>query len=553
MAISTFPAPEGGATNNDFVVDMNETTNNSIDLPREFGSGSYAISLSSGDTTYDVYFLDSDGATVGYSNSSSIVASAAFETVVILGVATDEVISFAFSGAVANANGEGDETGAGAYLVSITPSDLPELDDTANVVGGNFAADVEFYFESGTVSTAAKNIVRSDSTALVVTRPDALDPALDPWDVKVINPGVTPPTGSNSHILAGTVDAGAAPVWVTTSPLPAGTLLQAYSETLSATDADGSVSYTVTSGSLPTGLSLDSSTGIIAGTPTAVGNPFTVTAEDQGGNTNPREFEIPIVQATGGSISVVDGYTVHTFDASGDFTPLTTITDVEYIILAGGGGGRRFGGGGGGGGLLASIPTFASGSATTALSAVTVNAQTYAVTIGAGGGENASGTDSSLANIGTAIGGGYGASRNVNAASGGSGGGASDNNGNKNEGAGTTGQGFSGGPKGSGNIDGGAGGGGTGGVGIATNAGQTGGIGTSNFLDERGWGAGGGGGQNGGSASGGGSDGNDQTNYAGNGGTAGNSATANYGGGGGGSSNSPSGSGASGKVIVRYQ
>lgn len=581
MGISTFPAASGGgAVNNDFVVDLNDTTNNVIDLPRQYVSGSYNIALSSGDTSFDIYFLDENGDSVAYSNSASIVASAGFQTVVILGVATDEIITFTFAGAVADANSEGDEPGAGAYLTSISPSDLPTADDTATVIGGNFSTAVEIFFDSGTVTKAAKNITRTDSTALIVTRPDDFDPALDPWDVRAINPGVTPPTGSNAHILAGTVDAGAVPVFQTTSPLPQAQVNQVYAATVVATDADGSVTYSITAGSVPAGLSFNGATGVISGTPTAGAETFTVEALDDGGNSNTREFDLPVQLATGGSVTTDGNYTVHTFNSSSDFIALGALNAVEYIILAGGGGGgagfgNGTGGGGGGGGLLSSISGFSSGSASAALSSINISAGTYAVAVGAGGaggdqaGPGASGTDTSFATVGTAIGGGGAAGQNTNtaASSGGSGGGDSANS--NAAGAGTTGQGFSGGLSNSGLLGGGGGGTSEQGKDSSGNlVGADGGKGTHNFLDQRGWGAGGGGGaanQNNDGGSGGGSTGNDQTNLAGDGGTRANTSgadgfpgVANFGGGGGGvgidaGNFGDGGAGGSGKVVIRYE
>lgn len=578
MAISVFPAGGGEFVTNDFVVDMNDTSNNVIDLGRAYASGAYDISLASGDTSFDIYAVDANGNSVGYTKDATMVTTGEFTTLAILGVAQDERITFAFAGASNDATSEGTATGAGAYLESISPSDLPNIDDTANVVGGNFATDVEIYFESGAVSTPAKNITRSDSTALIVTRPDSLDPDLDPWDVKAINPGVTPPTGSNAHILAGAVDAGARPVWVTTSPLTQATINQAYSETLEATDADGSVTYSITAGSLPTGLSLDGSTGVISGTPTTAGSTFTARALDEGGNTNEREFTLPVAVASGGTISTVGNYTVHTFESSGDFVAFADLSNVEYIILAGGGGGgHQPGGGGGGGGLISSITGFNSGAATSALTPIsTVSAGTLAVTVGAGGAgslnftQGGSGSDSSIAGIGTAIGGGGGGGElNDSGLSGGSGGGGARSSGSG--GLGTTGQGFSGGSEDDGIQGSSAGGGGTGGAGnkgFAVNANAydsgNGGLGTHNFLDQRGWGAGGGGGNTQNTlfiAEGGGSTGNDQTSYAGNGGagkfdTNPNSGVDGFGGGAGGQvnfSNMVQRFGGSGKVVIRYE
>jgi len=453
MAISVFPAGGGEFVTNDFVVDMNDTTNNVIDLGRSYAIGAYEISLASGDTSFDIYAISADGQSAGYTNNATLVTTGAFTQLAILGVATDERITFSFSGTSNDSTSEGDAVGAGAYLESITPSDLPNQDDTANIVGGNFASDVEIYFESGTVSTEAKNIVRSDSTALVVTRPDQLDPALDPWDVRVVNPGIPEPTGSDAHILAGTVDAGAVPVWTTTSPLDLATAGSAYSKTLEATDPDtGLVTYSITSGSLPTGLSLDSSTGVISGTPSTGSETFTVAAIDSAGNENERDFDLPVALATGGTVEFRDGFITHVFLASDDFVAPNTIPSAEYLLIAGGGGGAS--GGGGAGGYLSGISgeTGAGGSAVA--SPIEISSGTHAVAVGAGGTGNnrnsipGQGGDSSFGSLLTAVGGGHGGaiSSNINpdAGDGGSGGGADRSNFGGNAGSGTPGQGFDG-------------------------------------------------------------------------------------------------------------
>jgi hypothetical protein len=61
------------------------------------------------------------------------------------------------------------------------------------------------------------------------------------------------------------------------------------------------------------------------------------------------------VKATGGTITEANGFFIHTFTASGTFTPLVNITGVQYLVIAGGGGGggggsTNAGGGGGGAG-----------------------------------------------------------------------------------------------------------------------------------------------------------------------------------------------------------
>ncbi|MBM4146350.1 MAG: hypothetical protein FJ240_08775, partial [Nitrospira sp.] len=68
---------------------------------------------------------------------------------------------------------------------------------------------------------------------------------------------------------------------ITTSPLPSGTVGQAYSLQIQASGGLAPITYTIISGSLPTGLNLNSSTGMISGTPAASGNySFTVRATD---------------------------------------------------------------------------------------------------------------------------------------------------------------------------------------------------------------------------------------------------------------------------------
>jgi hypothetical protein len=68
-----------------------------------------------------------------------------------------------------------------------------------------------------------------------------------------------------------------APTITTSSPLPAGTVGSAYSQTITAT-GDATITFSVTSGTLPAGLSL-ASNGALTGTPTTAGaSTFTVTA-----------------------------------------------------------------------------------------------------------------------------------------------------------------------------------------------------------------------------------------------------------------------------------
>ena len=253
--------------------------------------------------------------------------------------------------------------------------------------------------------------------------------------------------------------------------------------------------------------------------------------------------------ATGGTITTAGGYTIHTFTSSGTFTASKAGT-VEYLVIAGGGGGgSTVGGGGGAGGYRTAI-------------GFSVAEGAHTVTVGAGGAQDTSGSDSVFSTI-TSTGGGRGGPFQTSGFAGGSGGGVGGRNSSANGaggGAGTAGQGNAGGNRGGGGANalcGGGGGGGAGSVGGDSRAldgtnykeGGHGGAGlassiTGSSVTRAGGGGGGGdlGAAGGDAGSGGGG--------AGNGGSAG---TANTGGGGGGAGNSVAGTaGGSGVVIVRY-
>jgi len=72
-----------------------------------------------------------------------------------------------------------------------------------------------------------------------------------------------------------------APLLITTSSLPSGTVNAGYSATLGASGGVTPYSWSIISGSLPNGLNLNASTGAISGTPSVVGNfAFTVQVSD---------------------------------------------------------------------------------------------------------------------------------------------------------------------------------------------------------------------------------------------------------------------------------
>ena len=287
------------------------------------------------------------------------------------------------------------------------------------------------------------------------------------------------------------------------------------------------------------------------------------------------------IGASGGTETTSGDYKIHTFNSSGTFTVSSVGNsagggdEVSYMIIAGGGGGgtnnpssSTGGGGGGGGGYREGK---ASGDPYTASplnapAGLTVTAQAYPITVGAGGAGSSDPGGTSVFSTITSAGGGNGGSyqQGFNGADGGSGGGGAYARGN---GAGNTPpvsppQGNSGGPSTSGGGRGAAGGGGAGGAGAGA-SGTTAGAGGSGVTSSitaspvgRAGGGGGGGGcgsppqATGGTASDGGGAGADNNNGTG---FAGTNNKGGGGGGAGGTSAGSGGSGGSGIVVIRYK
>jgi hypothetical protein len=257
--------------------------------------------------------------------------------------------------------------------------------------------------------------------------------------------------------------------------------------------------------------------------------------------------------ATGGTVSNVGGYRIHTFTSSGSFEVVSGSAEVEYLVAAGGGGGgSNRGGGGGAGGLK------------TGTGLVVAVGNTYTITVGAGGGTATQGSNSSALGIST-TGGGRGGSHtgSDNGGSGGSGGGAAMNYSTNSftGGAGISGEGNNGGNSGVANdsirnTGGGGGAGAAGTAGSGTTIKPDGGIGTaSSITGSSVYYAGGGGGASGGTDRPNAGAGDGGLGGGGNGSSAGSATagTTNTGGGGGGASTSSTGAaGGSGIVIIRY-
>jgi len=157
-------------------------------------AGAYSISSQLNDTTFDVYLVTSGNQNAGYTNSSALEATLAFNRVVVYGGAENDVLSFVTPAITPATKGDVAD-GAAPFLTSATPTTLASIDDTTTVTGGNFATDVGISFMGqDTVAVSAKSVVRSSSTELIVTRPDSFPEAQQPFTMTATNAGITNPS-----------------------------------------------------------------------------------------------------------------------------------------------------------------------------------------------------------------------------------------------------------------------------------------------------------------------------------------------------------------------
>jgi hypothetical protein len=317
-------------------------------------------------------------------------------------------------------------SGGGPKVTSLI---YPDDDTAANTIGGQtvyingsgFDSNVTVYINN----SAVPSVTYINSGNVQITTPNL---ASGTYPLYVINPE----DGGTAIVSPGIV-ISPEPVWVTGTTLEGFLLSSSVSRNLSAT-GDGSVTYTLKDGStLPGGLTL-AANGLLSGTITSPPNTsttytFTALAIDSENQSTERTFSIlgSALTATGGTVSNISGYRVHTFTSTGSLT-VTGSGSVEYLVVAGGGGGGAGpyqGGGGGGGGLVEG--------------SVSLSQETYTITIGGGGaastgtgvrGSNTSISGNDITSI-IGIGGGGGAGElpspggGAIAGSGGSGGGGS--------------------------------------------------------------------------------------------------------------------------------
>jgi len=234
-------------------------------------------------------------------------------------------------------------------ISAISPSNALSGDGTGNytftITGTDFeASTVKFIGNDATEYTPSSVTVNDSASITAVIAKSTLPTNNEPYDVKVTNGNGLFNTNTDLFNI------DAQPAWVTASG-SIGTVGDAArvgtSFTVEATDPESeTITYALVSGSLPSGMSLNTSTGVISGTPAAVGSNttsnFTLEARDPASNATERAFSITI-----------NAPQVETFNSSGTFSVPGGTTAVSVLVVAGGGGGGfDVGGGGGAGGLI---------------------------------------------------------------------------------------------------------------------------------------------------------------------------------------------------------
>jgi hypothetical protein len=221
-------------------------------------------------------------------------------------------------------------------ISSVTPATFNGEQGTVFTINGSdFTADaVVNFIDSANNLWPAGTVVFVNATQLTATTPKDFTVADEPLDVKVSQ-------ASGQVTKLDCIDCGGTPTWTTASGTLA-TINDAYGNyspiaTVSATDPDNgsTISYSVTTGSLPAGTELNGTTGAITGDPTNVTaqttSTFSVTAQDNAGNTAVRSFSIIVNPVLDGSTSARAGTS-----ATAIKTATSTTTNGKYWITING-------------------------------------------------------------------------------------------------------------------------------------------------------------------------------------------------------------------------
>ncbi len=211
-----------------------------------------------------------------------------------------------------------------------TSAALPENIETAPTVtglsptsgstaGGTLATITGTSFTGATSvsfgGVAATGLTVNSATSITATSP--VGTGVGTVDVVVTTPG-----GSSATSVADRFTY-VLPLTLASVTLPAATAQAAYSQTLSASGGTSPYTYAVSAGALPTGTSLNSSTGVLAGTPTATGTfSFTVRVTDANSVTATASFSLTV----NGAVTATQAIPTEVLTQNHAVTPFTPVT-----------------------------------------------------------------------------------------------------------------------------------------------------------------------------------------------------------------------------------
>jgi large repetitive protein len=164
------------------------------------------------------------------------------------------------------------------------------------------------------------------STAGVISGTPTGSTGTSNFTVKVTDSQTPTPATQTANL---SITVSIAPLTITTSSLPGGSVGSVYSQTLQASGGVPPFAWSITVGTLPAGLTLNANTGVISGTPTATGtSTFTVKVTDSAATTATASLSITIntvltittTSLPGGSVGTAYSSTLQ---ASGGATPYT--------------------------------------------------------------------------------------------------------------------------------------------------------------------------------------------------------------------------------------
>ena len=374
-------------------------------------SGTYAVSVIRGDTTVatkpaaltysanvtwvtasglgNVYFADPYSITLEATSDSNVT----YANTTALPVQTTLAVSGNLEGNITSV------TTDTLYSLDITATD-EELQDTSKTFLLNYKAlnvsNVQVTDNAWTVlpdlavDTAGGNVLVTGSTFLPgdtvsVDGTSANTTYVSGTSLRVEVPAKSSGTYSTAVVRNG-VEGGQAnlvynpvPAWITAADLGNVSYATPFSITL---QANGATSYANVT-ALPPTTTLNTSTGALTGNislANAASYTFSVLATNIYFQQRAREFTLQylvLATASGGIMSVSDGYTYHTFTTDGTLT-VTRAGGADILVVGGGGGGGKNRACGGGGGYVVNYSGFS----------IPLGTQTVTVGLGGQGGND---------------------------------------------------------------------------------------------------------------------------------------------------------------------